>query len=100
MVPTAAPPTGEIEIPREPELQETAEETTRNTVADKVEPGLLSPIAQQMETHTASGSQSPHLPAADMSPADAPIEASPATMEVTPAESYSAPLPADPRPSR
>ena len=61
MVPTAAPPTGEIEIPREPELQETAEETTRNTVADKVEPGLLSPIAQQMETHTPAPAE-PHLP--------------------------------------
>jgi hypothetical protein len=39
---TAVPPTGEIEIPREPELQETADETTRATVADRVEPGLLS----------------------------------------------------------
>ena len=84
VVPTAAPPTGEIEIPREPELQETAEETTRNTVADQVEPGLLSPIAQQMETHA---------PLADMSPAEAPMEVTPPPMEVTPAESYSAPLP-------
>ena len=42
VMPTAAPPTGEIEIPREPELQETADETTRATVADRVEPGLLS----------------------------------------------------------
>ncbi|HLK53309.1 MAG TPA: response regulator [Candidatus Angelobacter sp.] len=91
MVPTAAPPTGEIEIPREPELQETAEETTRNTVADKVEPGLLSPIAQQMETHAPPAE--PTTASVDMSPADAPIEVSPATMEVTPAESYSEPLP-------
>ena len=47
---TAAPPTGDLEIPREPALQETAEETTRSTVADHVEPGLLSPIDQQMTT--------------------------------------------------
>ena len=91
MVPTAAPPTGEIEIPREPELQETAEETTRNTVADKVEPGLLSPIEQQMETHTVAQPElEPSI--ADMPSADAsPTEA--AVMEVTPAESYSAPQP-------
>ncbi len=42
VLPTAAPPIGDIEIPREPELQETADETTRATVADRVEPGLLS----------------------------------------------------------
>src|SRR5262249_10297347 len=52
--PRAAAPTGEMEIPREPELQETAEETTRSTVADHVEPGLLSTIGQQMETSIAT----------------------------------------------
>jgi CheY-like chemotaxis protein len=89
MVPTAAPPTGEIEIPREPELQETAEETTRNTVADKVEPGLLSPIEQQMETQAVAQPEPSvvDIPSADASPAEA------AVMEVTPAESYSAPQP-------
>ncbi|HEY1937892.1 MAG TPA: response regulator [Candidatus Angelobacter sp.] len=51
---TAAPPTGDLEIPREPALQETAEETTRSTVADHVEPGLLSPIEQQMTTLSAN----------------------------------------------
>ena len=44
VMPTAAPPTGDIEIPREPELQERAEETTRATVADRVEPGLMSKL--------------------------------------------------------
>jgi len=44
VLPTAAPPTGDIEIPREPELQETADETTRATVADRVEPGLMSTL--------------------------------------------------------
>jgi CheY-like chemotaxis protein len=91
MVPTAAPPTGEIEIPREPELQETAEETTRNTVADKVEPGLLSPIEQQMETHTVAQPE-PEPSIADMPSAEA-SRAEAAVMEVTPAESYSAPQP-------
>jgi CheY-like chemotaxis protein len=98
MVPTAAPPTGEIEIPREPELQETAEETTRNTVADKVEPGLLSPIEQQMETHAVAQPEPEpsvvDMPSVDASPAEAaPMEVAPAIMEVTPAESYSAPQP-------
>ena len=37
VVPTAAPPLPDIEIPKEPELQETAEETTRNTRAEERE---------------------------------------------------------------
>jgi CheY-like chemotaxis protein len=41
IVPTAAPPARELEIVREPELQETAAEATRSTVADAVEPGLI-----------------------------------------------------------
>lgn len=41
IVPTAAPPAQEIAIVREPELQESAAETTRKTVADAVEPGLI-----------------------------------------------------------
>ena len=47
---TAVPPVGELEIPREPALQETAEETTRSTVADHVEPGLMSTLSQAMGT--------------------------------------------------
>ena len=49
VVPTAAAPIGDIEIPREAALQETAEETTRNTVADLREPGLM-PMTQQFAT--------------------------------------------------
>jgi CheY-like chemotaxis protein len=49
-IPTAAPPVSDIEIQREPALQETAEETTRSTRADLVEPGLLSAIGQQVES--------------------------------------------------
>src|SRR6185437_14222778 len=41
IVPTAAPPLGDIEIPREAGLQESAEETTRNTVADHRDPDLV-----------------------------------------------------------
>lgn len=49
VVPTAAAPIGDIEIPREAALQETAEETTRNTVADLREPDLM-PMTQQFAT--------------------------------------------------
>ena len=44
VVPTAAPPVPDIEIAKEPELQETAEETTRNTRAEEREPGLMPTI--------------------------------------------------------
>jgi CheY-like chemotaxis protein len=47
LVPTAAPPTGDIEISPEPGLQETAAETTRNTVAEAVEPGLMPTLLQE-----------------------------------------------------
>lgn len=110
VVPTAAPPTGEIDIPREPELQETAEETTRSTVADHVEPGLLSPIEQQMETLTTTQAE-PVETTAEVSPAEVsipqadapqaqhaevPFEVAPAVMEVTPVEA--APLVSEPAP--
>jgi CheY-like chemotaxis protein len=114
VVPTAAPPTGEMDIPREPELQETAEETTRSTVADHVEPGLLSPIEQQMET---LATQAEPVESVDASPAEAsiaqaaspqaaslqtplaevPFEVAPAVMEVTPVEV--APLESEPAPA-
>src|SRR5260221_5583376 len=45
VIPTAAPSTGNLEIPRDRALEETAEETTRSTVADRVEPGLMPTIA-------------------------------------------------------
>jgi CheY-like chemotaxis protein len=41
IVPTAVPPAREVAIVREPELQESAAEATRSTVADAVEPGLI-----------------------------------------------------------
>ena len=48
VVPTAAGPIGDIEIAREPRLQESAEQTTRNTVADLREPDLV-PTAHEAE---------------------------------------------------
>ena len=41
LVHTAAAPIPDVEIPREPALQETHAEATRNTVADSREPGLI-----------------------------------------------------------
>lgn len=90
VMPTAAPPIGDIEIPREPELQETADEATRNTVADHVEPGLLSTFESERkaaaEEQPASWSSSNSSNVAEASLA--------ATMEVAPAQSDIAPLPA------
>lgn len=50
VVPTAAPPAPEIEVPRDPQLEETAAETTRNTVVDSQEPGLVPTMQKQAET--------------------------------------------------
>jgi CheY-like chemotaxis protein len=49
MMPTAAAPIGEIEIPRDPYLQEDASEATRNTVATSTEPGLVSTLQPDPE---------------------------------------------------
>jgi CheY-like chemotaxis protein len=89
---TSAPPTEEMEIPREPALQETAEETTRNTVADHVEPGLIPTIGQQVG---AFPTQPEEAEAAHLHMSSAASEAVPApAIEVAPTESYSPPLPA------
>jgi CheY-like chemotaxis protein len=50
VVPTAAAPAPEIEVPRDPQLEETAAETTRNTVVDSQEPGLVPTMQNQAET--------------------------------------------------
>ena len=95
MMPTAAPPTGEIEIPREPELQETADETTRATVADRVEPGLLSTFEAEPEAarKLVAEEQAASWSSADRSSGDRQnvAEAS-ATMEVAPTQSDLSPL--------
>jgi CheY-like chemotaxis protein len=93
VLPTAAPPTGDIEIPREPELQETADETTRATVADRVEPGLMSTLESvadaarkaAAEEHqgyhpNAAAQEAPSAAAMEVAPAasESPISAAPA----------------------
>ncbi len=91
VLPTAAPPTGDIEIPREPELQETADETTRATVADRVEPGLLStfeagPQAAQKSSAAEQPASWPSSNGASTVGQEAPVAAA---MEVAPAASES-----------
>ncbi|HEV7550063.1 MAG TPA: response regulator, partial [Candidatus Angelobacter sp.] len=90
VVPTGAPPTGDMEIPREPELQETANETTRTTVADHVEPGLLSAqekyfVAEPERAAAWSSSANSTSTASEPIPAPTP--------EVAPPENELAPLP-------
>ncbi len=89
---TAVPPVGELEIPREPALQETAEETTRSTVADQVEPGLMSTLSQEMGTGEARETESPTAwpPQVASAPAN---EAAPARMEAASEDRYSSPQP-------
>jgi CheY-like chemotaxis protein len=90
VVHTSAPAVGEVEIPREPALQETAEETTRSTVADHVEPGLLSTLSQALGTDHA---REPESPAAWPPPVSstAANETAPAPMETAPEARYSPP---------
>jgi len=93
VMPTAAPPTGEIEIPREPELQETADETTRATVADHIEPGLLSTLESVPEVARKAVTQE-HSSAGDGSNVVAVESFSASNMEVAAAQSDLSPLPA------
>jgi CheY-like chemotaxis protein len=85
-MPTATPAAEDLEIPREPALQETAEEATRSTKADQVEPGLMSTIGQQVEAFPTRAMEA----AGQAAP---PVEASPAAV-IAPQASYSAPMPA------
>jgi hypothetical protein len=55
-MPTSVPAPGEIEIPREPELLESAADATRSTVAEDTEPGLLS-TGQQFEAPSTSAAE-------------------------------------------
>ena len=94
VMPTAAPPIGEIEIPREPELQETADEATRNTVADHVEPGLLSTFESEREAARKSAAEEQPASWSSSHSSNAAEASSAATMEVAAAQSDIAPLPA------
>jgi len=91
VVHTAVPPVGELEIPREPALQETAEETTRSTVADHVEPGLMSTLSQATGTSPTREAESPA--AWPPQPDSTANEAVSPRMEAAPEDRYSAPLP-------
>jgi CheY-like chemotaxis protein len=75
VMPTAAPPTGDIEISREPELQETADETTRATVADRVEPGLLSTFETEAARKSSAAEAQPAVWPSSHSPNAATQEA-------------------------
>ena len=114
---TAAEPVVDVEIPREPALQETAEETTRSTVADHVEPGLMSTLSQAMGTGQARETESPNAwpplvssapaneaaaawpplvasaPANEAAPAAWPPPVPPAPAVETAPDRYSSPLP-------
>ncbi len=82
-MPTATPADADLEIPREPALQETAEETTRSTKVDHIEPGLMSTIGQQVEGFSTSAVET----AVAAAP---PMEVSPAA-EIAPPVSYTPP---------
>jgi hypothetical protein len=90
------PPTGEIEIAREPELQETAAETTRNTVVEDVEPGLIPTLHQEEDPLEDPVARE----AAELAPVDAEAifsslpEVGPGSAER--AEAVDAPLEAEP----
>lgn len=71
VMPTAAPPTGDIEIPREPELQESAAEATRNTIVDDMAPGLIPTLQQFLQQEAEEASRAKK--AAELAPVeDAP----------------------------
>ena len=96
VMPTAAAPTGDMEIPREPELQETADEATRNTVADHVEPGLLSTFESEREAARKSAAEAqPASWSSSHSSNTAAQEPSAAAMEVAPAQNDLTPVPAN-----
>src|SRR5579864_7790266 len=98
VLPTAAPPTGDIEIPREPELQERAEETTKATVADRVEPGLLNTLESLPEAaRKVVGEEQPQAwsssnrgNAAEEAPLAVAMEVAPAAGEQSPIQAGTA----------
>lgn len=65
LMPTAAPSIGEIEIPRDPYLEEDDSEETANTVADAVDPNLVSSRLQEIPVASPST-----IEAAEMAPVE------------------------------
>lgn len=84
-MPTSVAPVGDLEISREPALQETAEETTRSTKATQLEPGLMSTIGQQVEAFPTGAMET-------AVPPPPPVETSAAAASA-PQASHSAPAP-------
>jgi CheY-like chemotaxis protein len=80
LMPTSAPPLGEIELPREPQLDETVAEATRNTVANVTDPALL-PSGQQFEPMRMGADE---IVAAEMAPLEE--EFTPAGFQDIPAD--------------
>jgi CheY-like chemotaxis protein len=72
VLPTAAPPIGDIEIPREPELQESAAEQTRSTVADAREPGLIPTVHEEIVPPTQTAQTAATEEAAPVESAEIP----------------------------
>ena len=58
-MPTAAAPIGDIDVPREPALQESAEEITRTTVADAREADLV-PTSHAADDAASSNASAQH----------------------------------------
>src|SRR5262249_26366855 len=71
IIPTASGPLGDVEIPREPALEENVAETTRATVADSREPGLIPTLHQEPEEYSAMERE-----AAEMAPVESDFVAS------------------------
>src|SRR5258708_4325544 len=96
IVATAAPPTGDVDIPREPALQETAAETTRNTVAESTEPGLMPTMQQDVTQQDPAPVPAADTDVSEPAPAesqyasaytqDAPANIAPETPVETPAQ--------------
>jgi CheY-like chemotaxis protein len=87
-MPTAVAAESDLEIPREPALQETAEEATRSTKAEHIEPGLMSTIGQQVEAFSAGAPEAPvsAAPPVDANPvSESAPQASDTSATTTPA---------------
>jgi hypothetical protein len=84
-MPTASAPTGDIDVAREPELQESAEEITRSTVADAREADLVpTSHAAHDATSAAPGHAAVHTNVTEMA-VEAPADLDPANSAVEPA---------------
>jgi CheY-like chemotaxis protein len=99
IMPTATPPTGDIEIPREPELQESAAEATRNTIVDDIAPGLipnLQEFLQQEAEQTSHAKPADELAPREGAAGDPVSDASFEARVAAAMSSYSRPLDAKP----